>query len=64
MGVHQAIALISNTKQVMSEGKLGPVEARLTGVAATALLSSKMNLISSQVQYQCAVFKVLHTTSA
>ena len=30
VGVHQAMALIGDTKQVMSEGKNGPVETRLT----------------------------------
>ena len=37
MGVCRAMALIGDTKQATSEGKCGPVETGLTGMAATAL---------------------------
>ena len=37
-GVCQALPVIGDTKQAMSEGKSGPVETGLTGLAATALL--------------------------
>ena len=37
VGVRQAMALIGNARQAMSEGKSGPVETGLTGPAATAL---------------------------
>ena len=42
MGVHQAMALISNARQAMSEGKSGPVEIGLTGLAATALIQGSV----------------------
>ena len=35
-GIHQAMALIDNAKQAMSEGKSGPVETGLTGHGLTA----------------------------
>ena len=38
MGVRQAMALIGNARQAMSEGKSGPVETGLTGPVATALM--------------------------
>ena len=37
MGVHLALALSSDAKQAMGEGKSGPVETGLTGLVATAL---------------------------
>ena len=37
MGVHQAMALIGDAKQAMSEGKSGLVETRLSRPVATAL---------------------------
>ena len=37
VGVRQAMALIGNARQATSEGKSGPVEIGLTGLAATAL---------------------------
>ena len=37
MGVHQAMALIGNARQATGDGKCGPVETGLTGLAATAL---------------------------
>ena len=37
VGVRQAMALIGNARQAMSEGKSGPVETGLTGTATTAL---------------------------
>ena len=40
VGANRALPVISDTKQAMSEGKSGPVEARLTGLAATALLDA------------------------
>ena len=38
MGVRQAMALIGNARQAMSEGISGPVEIRPTEPVATALL--------------------------
>ena len=40
MGICQALALFGDAKQAMGQGKSGPVETRLTGPAATALLCS------------------------
>jgi len=38
VSVRRPLALIGDTRQATSEGKSGPVETRLTGPVATALL--------------------------
>ena len=49
LGVGQAMALIGNIRQAMSEGKSGPVETGLTGPAATALYSNLLGKVPSQL---------------
>ena len=43
VGVCQAIMLIGNAKQATSQGKIGPVETGLTGLAAMALIIANGN---------------------
>ena len=41
VGVRQAIALIGDTRQAMSEGKSGLIETRLTRALAAALIPTE-----------------------
>ena len=64
MGVCQAMALIGDARQAMSEGISGPVEIRLTEPVATAVASLVSSIIFAVIpqNVELATCKYVCTT--